>query len=100
MRVPALSVPWAIVVAAVIIGPLWILFPRTATIQTQYGYIERDRWTGRIRTCNVDNPFTYISREIAAGKTPLPFVSGDAPGMYRYVDVESHDPPRICLDLN
>jgi hypothetical protein len=59
----------------VLVTALWRLLPRTETLPTAYGYIERDRWTGSAKACSVESPFNWLHST-------------------------SNDPMRVCLSLD
>lgn len=72
----------AIVIAGTLIAGSLLFASRTVTTPTPFGYVERDRWTGRAIACQVTVPENFIdtaSRRMAGGL--------------------SYDPPRICVDL-
>jgi hypothetical protein len=79
------------------------LLLRWETIPVSWGYIERDRWTGRASACMVENPFSFISEAISRaekGKALGFAADGDTGGYYRWTPGGPTDPPRLCLELN
>jgi hypothetical protein len=85
-------------------GLAWgVLMWRWETIPVSWGYIERDRWTGRASACMVEIPFSFINEAISRaekGKTLGFTTDSAAPGYYGWVPGGPTDPPRLCLELN
>lgn len=79
------------------------LLSRWETIPASWGYIERDRWTGRASACMVENPYSFISEAISRAEKgkPLGFTADDGTAAYyRWAPGGPTDPPRLCLELN
>jgi hypothetical protein len=105
MSVPRITIAFAgaalLLAVAGFVGGAFLL--RWETMPASWGYIERDRWTGRASACSVENPFSFISEAISRAEKgkPLGFTtSGLAAGHYHWTPGGPTDPPRICLELN
>lgn len=51
------ATPIAIVLASVILSAAILAATLTVIIPAPYGYVEKDRWTGRVIACEIDTPF-------------------------------------------
>ncbi len=82
---------------ALLIGALLLVAAvstRTAIIATPYGYIEKDRWTGAVTACSIDNPDTLegASKEASLKET----LSAAGFGEREIADYLSTHPSRVA----